>query len=68
MQTPAKHDRRNNAVVSDNAVGQSLESAFDKDLRNCVEVTAYKWAQRPFADRFKAWMVRRVQALLYWSV
>ena len=57
------HNYALNAVVLDNAFGEALEAAFDEDLRFSVEMTAERWAQRPFSNRWKEWAARRME---YW--
>ncbi len=57
------HNYELNAVVLDNEFGQALESAFDEDLRFSLEITAERWAQRPFSNRWKEWAARRME---YW--
>ncbi len=55
------HNYELNAVVMDGAFGAAMESAFEEDLRQSVEVTAAQWEQRPLADRFKEWASRRLE-------
>ncbi len=55
------HNYELNAVVMDGAFGVVMESDFDEDLRQSVEVTAEQWAQRPLADRLKEWVSRRLE-------
>jgi len=55
------HNHELNAVVMDSAFGNAMESAFEEDLRQSVEVTAEQWEQRPLADRLKEWAARRLE-------
>lgn len=57
------HNYELNVVVLDNAFAESLESAFEEDLRFSTEVTAAEWAKRPFSRRVKEWAARRLE---YW--
>ncbi|MES2583096.1 MAG: cardiolipin synthase [Pseudomonadota bacterium] len=57
------HNYELNVVVLDNAFAESLESAFEEDLRFSTEVTAEAWAKRPTSDRLKEWAARRLE---YW--
>ena len=57
------HNYELNVVVLDNLFAESLESAFEEDLRHSTEVTAEQWAQRPFSRRLKEWAARRLE---YW--
>ncbi len=43
--------------------GAQMENAFAEDLRNSVEVTKEKWAQRPLMDHLKEGMARMFE---YW--
>jgi cardiolipin synthase len=57
------HNYELNVVVLDNAFGQSLESAFEEDMRYSVEMTLEQWAKRPLSERLKEWAARRLE---YW--
>lgn len=57
------HNYELNVVVLDNAFAESLESAFEEDLRYSTEVTAVEWAKRPVSRRLKEWAARRLE---YW--
>ncbi len=57
------HNYELNLVVLDNAFAESLESAFEEDLRYSTEVTAEQWAKRPLARKLKEWAARRLE---YW--
>lgn len=57
------HNYELNVVVLDNAFAESLESAFEEDLRYSTEVTAAEWAKRPLSRRMKEWAARRLE---YW--
>ncbi len=57
------HNHELNAVVLDKDFGVSMESAFDEDLRYCVEVTLEKWEQRPLTERLQELASRTVE---YW--
>lgn len=57
------HNYELNVVVLDNAFAESLESAFEEDLRHSTEVKADEWGKRPFSNRLKEWAARRME---YW--
>lgn len=57
------HNSEVNLIAFDHDFGSVMENAFNEDLKNSVEVTADKWAQRPFSNRMKEWMARRLE---YW--
>jgi len=49
------HNYELNVVVIDPAFGQSMELAFNDDLRDSKEVTLEQWRHRPWADRLREW-------------
>lgn len=53
------HNHEINVVIFDKEFGDAMENAFTEDLRNSVEITQEKWAQRPLVDRLKEWIARR---------
>lgn len=55
------HNQELNAVVMDGAFGTAMESAFEEDLRQSVEVTMEQWEQRALSDRLKEWVARRLE-------
>ncbi|WP_076591472.1 cardiolipin synthase [Herminiimonas arsenitoxidans] len=57
------HNNEVNLITLDKSFGDVMESAFNEDLSNSVEITAEQWAQRPFSDRMREWMARRLE---YW--
>jgi cardiolipin synthase len=57
------HNREVNMITLDAPFGATMESAFAEDLSNSIEITADKWAERPFSHRLREWMARR---LGYW--
>jgi cardiolipin synthase len=57
------HNREVNMITLDAAFGTTMESAFIEDLKNSVEITPETWAQRPFGNRMREWMARRLE---YW--
>jgi len=57
------HNHEINVVVFGEEFGYAMENAFAEDLRDSVEITQEKWAQRPLSDRIKEWAARRLD---YW--
>ncbi|WP_175626786.1 MULTISPECIES: cardiolipin synthase [Oxalobacteraceae] len=57
------HNREVNLITLDKAFGDVMESAFNEDLKNSIEITAEEWDKRPFSNRMKEWMARRLE---YW--
>lgn len=57
------HNSEMNVIVLGESFGNSMESAFQEDLTNSVEVTKAEWEQRPLADRIKEWAARSLE---YW--
>jgi len=55
------HNYELNAVVMDKAFGDAMESAFEEDLHQSVEMTAPQWEQRPLTDHLKEWVARRLE-------
>lgn len=55
------HNQELNAVILDGAFGNAMESAFEEDLRQSVEMTAEQWERRPLANRLKEWAARRLE-------
>lgn len=53
------HNNEINVVVLGEEFGRAMESAFNEDLRNSVEITLETWRRRPFIDRIKEWSARR---------
>jgi cardiolipin synthase len=57
------HNNEINVIVLGDAFGLDMENAFGEDLRDSIQITAGKWAQRPVADRMKEWLAR---TMAYW--
>jgi len=57
------HNREVNLITLDAEFGSIMESAFSEDLKNSIEITPEKWAERPFSDRMREWTARRFE---YW--
>lgn len=57
------HNSEVNLIAIDQGFGAVMESAFSEDLKNSIEVSAEKWEQRPFSDKVREWMARRLE---YW--
>lgn len=57
------HNSEVNLIAIDQNFGTVMESAFNEDLKNSVEITPGKWEQRPASDRMREWMARRLE---YW--
>lgn len=57
------HNSEVNLIAIDQNFGTVMESAFNEDLKNSVEITPEKWEQRPASDRLREWMARRLE---YW--
>ena len=49
------HNREVNLITLDAEFGSIMESAFSEDLKNSIEITPEKWAERPFSDRMREW-------------
>ncbi len=57
------HNSEVNLIALDQGFGSTMESAFNEDLKNSIEVTPQKWEQRPFSDRMREWVARQFE---YW--
>ncbi len=57
------HNSEVNLIAIDQNFGTVMESAFNEDLKNSVEIDPAKWEQRPTSDRMREWMARRLE---YW--
>lgn len=57
------HNSEVNLIAIDQNFGTVMESAFNEDLKNSVEINPEKWEQRPASDRMREWMARRLE---YW--
>ncbi len=57
------HNSEVNLIAIDQDFGTVMESAFNEDLKNSLEITPEKWEQRPASDRMQEWMARRLE---YW--
>jgi cardiolipin synthase len=58
------HNSEINIVVLGEAFAGSMESAFQEDLKNSVEMTKEKWAQRPLLDRIREAAARSLEYYL----
>jgi cardiolipin synthase len=54
------HNREVNLVVLGQAFGQRMESAFQEDVKNSVEITLEQWQQRSLWERLREWAARRL--------
>ncbi|MHC1741784.1 MAG: cardiolipin synthase [Syntrophobacteraceae bacterium] len=52
-----------NAVILGLEFAEQMETMFQKDLENSREITLEAWKKRPFRERVKEWLARR---LSYW--
>jgi cardiolipin synthase len=50
------HNHELNVVVYDEAVAQTMETAFAEDQQASTEISMQKWQQRPLMDRLKQWL------------
>ncbi|MES2535160.1 MAG: cardiolipin synthase [Pseudomonadota bacterium] len=57
------HNSEINIVVLGEGFGASMESAFQEDLKNSIEITKEEWNQRPPSQRVKEWAARGLE---YW--
>lgn len=57
------HNTEINVVVFGEEFGNRMESAFQEDLKNSIEITPEAWEQRPWADRIRETAAR---AFEYW--
>jgi cardiolipin synthase len=57
------HNYELNVVILDPGFGRDMESAFNEDLRDSIEITREAWGKRPWADRIKEWAARLTE---YW--
>lgn len=57
------HNSEVNLIAIDQEFGSVMESAFNEDLKNSIEVTPEKWEERPLSDRLKEWFARQFE---YW--
>ena len=57
------HNSEVNLIALDQPFGSIMESTFQEDLRNSIEVTAEEWEKRPAGDRMREWFARRFE---YW--
>lgn len=57
------HNSEVNLIAIDQNFGTVMESAFNEDLKNSVEIDPSKWEERPASDRMREWMARRLE---YW--
>lgn len=53
------HNSEVNLIALDQEFGSVMESAFTEDLKNSIEVTPEKWAERPMSDQLREWFARR---------
>ncbi len=57
------HNSEVNLVILGTDFGATMESAFQEDLKNSLQVSKEAWAQRPFSDQIKEWAARNFE---YW--
>lgn len=57
------HNSEVNLIAIDQEFGSVMESAFNEDLKNSIEVTPEKWEERPLSDRLQEWFARQFE---YW--
>lgn len=57
------HNHEINIVVLGQDFGNSMEAAFQEDLRNSIEISTETWRARPFSERIKEWAARSME---YW--
>ncbi|WP_293776128.1 cardiolipin synthase [uncultured Oxalicibacterium sp.] len=57
------HNSEVNLIALDLEFGKIMESAFQEDLRNSIEITTEEWEKRPAQDRLREWFARRFE---YW--
>ena len=57
------HNSEVNLIALDQDFGSVMESTFNEDLKNSIEVTPEKWADRPMSDRMREWFARQFE---YW--
>jgi cardiolipin synthase len=57
------HNNEVNAVIIGEDFAAAMENAYAEDLRNSVEMTREKWADRPLTDRMKEGLARMFE---YW--
>ncbi len=57
------HNTEVNVVVFDEDFGKRMEAAFQKDLKNSVQISREEWEQRSFFERFKEAASRSLE---YW--
>ncbi|MFZ6658150.1 cardiolipin synthase [Undibacterium sp. TJN19] len=57
------HNKEINVVIIDPEFAQAMENAFKEDLRLSTKININEWQQRPFTNKFKEWMARRLE---YW--
>src|SRR5690606_3196686 len=53
------HNTEVNLIALDLEFGAIMESAFQEDLRNSIEITPEEWEKRPTGDRMREWLARR---------
>lgn len=57
------HNHEINIVVLGEAFANSMEAAFQEDIKHSVEVTRQAWHARPFSAHIKEWAARSME---YW--
>jgi cardiolipin synthase len=53
------HNSEVNLIALDQGFGSVMENAFNEDLKNSIEVTPGKWAERPLSDQLREWFARQ---------
>ncbi len=58
------HNDEANVIVLDAEFGAEMERAFERDLRECVEIERAEWDRRGLVERISGWWARRWEYLL----
>ncbi|MGI4846569.1 MAG: cardiolipin synthase, partial [Janthinobacterium lividum] len=58
------HNNESNVIVVGDVFGQAMESAFQDDLKNSIEMTREKWQQRPVSKNILEWAARSLEYYL----
>ena len=52
------HNNEINAVIVSSGFARESEAVFERDLRECEEITLEGWRRRPLMDKFKETVAR----------
>ncbi len=55
-----------NQEIDDMEFARAVQARFDADLADCTEITAERWARRPWDRRLREWFWGKVEMLLSW--